>query len=86
MQFNGIDEALIRNIERNTSRYVELFCTAVDKVMPASQISATESEDILDVLWMHKQQRQQQRDTTNATDTTNQVTNVDAFPQELRRR
>jgi hypothetical protein len=66
---------------------VELFATAIDHIMPQPSRTATESEDVLDVLWMHRQQRQQKQ--TQAIPNQNQGQQKqfeDSFPQELRRR
>lgn len=92
-----MDETLVKNVEQNTSRYLELLCTAVDRVMPPSKVTF-DSEDILDVLWHYRQERHAnaianqnqaaaaQNNGGNQPQAPTQQQVENSYPQELRRR
>jgi len=53
-KFNGF----LLNIQQNTKRYVELFSSAVDKLMPAVEMEINEESEPLDVIMYHRKRQE----------------------------
>lgn len=52
-------EELAESIERNTLRYMDLFCTAIDSLMPTSNSEADPSKaNVVDVILSHRLAKQ----------------------------
>ncbi|ROT37242.1 MCM-domain-containing protein [Sodiomyces alkalinus F11] len=76
---------LVRSIETNTKRYVEIFSRAVDNQMPKPSNDITFKDDVLDVLMARRQDRN--RELENAASQEGDPTiSDDKFPAELTRR
>ncbi|KAI8816816.1 DNA replication licensing factor MCM7 [Fimicolochytrium jonesii] len=60
-------EELVRNIEQNTKRYVNLFYECVDALLPESTNQSTEESDPLDVILNQRRQHDAAREGTNAS-------------------
>ncbi|CAK4624049.1 hypothetical protein LEN26_006344 [Aphanomyces euteiches] len=73
------DEGFVRNIMRNTRRYVTLFSDAVDEILPPPSRDISEAHDVLDVLRLHRVQEA-------ATDSDQPVDIRTVFPPALMRR
>ena len=76
---------LVESIMKNTKHYVELFCVAVDKLMPKESKDITFKDDVLDIIMS---QRQKRNDTMVETAEVNgeSVSDASTFPPELTRR
>eukprot|EP00941_MAST-03F_sp_MAST-3F-sp1_P004823 g4823.t1 len=82
LDFEG-DEDFVRHIERNARRYVNLFSTAIDDLLPALQpLDAHFEMDAVDVL--RNQRLQQQREA--AEERGGEIDASKVFPPELMRR
>ncbi|CAK4081954.1 unnamed protein product [Aphanomyces euteiches] len=73
------DEGFVRNIMRNSRRYVTLFSDAVDEILPPPSRDISEAHDVLDVLRLHRVQEA-------ATDSDQPVDIRTVFPPALMRR
>ncbi|ETV95484.1 hypothetical protein H310_10955 [Aphanomyces invadans] len=78
LQFEN-DEGFVRNIVRNTRRYVTLFSDAVDEILPPPSRDITQAHDVLDVLRLHRVQEA-------TTDPDHPVDVRTIFPPALMRR
>ncbi|TMW59668.1 hypothetical protein Poli38472_004737 [Pythium oligandrum] len=78
------DDSFVRRITRNTRRYIALFSEAIDENLPSPTRDVSDSQDVLDVLRMHRaQELAQQQQQTSGSDAVN-PTNI--FPAALMRR
>ncbi|GAA5867950.1 hypothetical protein JCM1840_003499 [Sporobolomyces johnsonii] len=68
--------ALVAQIQRNTQRYVKLFCRAADEVMPPHNIDIGPKSDILDIMQYHRNNKNAQ----------NEEAGQAVFPPQLLRR
>ncbi|RKO87054.1 MCM2/3/5 family-domain-containing protein [Blyttiomyces helicus] len=57
-------EPLMENIEKNTRRYVSLFCTAIDALLPENDTVPGEDSDPLEVIMFQRKQRNQSKEET----------------------
>ncbi|KAI9348788.1 MCM2/3/5 family-domain-containing protein [Zopfochytrium polystomum] len=73
--FDNGDDGLVRNIEHNTSRYISLFCDAIDAIMPTNNERPGPDSNPIDVVIYQRQQRE-----IDAED------GVQVFPKSLTRR
>ncbi|EQC41872.1 minichromosome maintenance protein 7 (cell division control protein 47) [Saprolegnia diclina VS20] len=73
------DEDFVRNVMRNTRRYVSLFSDAVDDILPPPSRDISEAHDVLDVLRLHRVQEA-------ATENDAPVDLATVFPPALMRR
>eukprot|EP01117_Protostelium_nocturnum_P016082 TRINITY_DN6304_c0_g1_i2.p1 TRINITY_DN6304_c0_g1~~TRINITY_DN6304_c0_g1_i2.p1 ORF type:complete len:596 (+),score=175.43 TRINITY_DN6304_c0_g1_i2:47-1834(+) len=90
----GMWNELIRNVEKNSMRYVDLFSRCIDELMPNNEGENDENQsDILDVLWSHRKERQQefllnraQEESGQSNPKSIEAELAQSFPEELRRR
>ncbi|KAJ0400619.1 hypothetical protein ATCC90586_008486 [Pythium insidiosum] len=84
IQIHENDDAFVGRIVRNTRRYMVLFAEAIDDILPAPTRDISDSQDVLDVLRIHRaQELAQQQQQTSGTDTVNPA---NVFPPALMRR
>ncbi|DAZ97175.1 TPA: hypothetical protein N0F65_004025 [Lagenidium giganteum] len=78
------DDDFVHRIVRNTRRYISLFAQAIDESLPAPTRDISDSQDVLDVLRLHRaQELAQQQQQTTGSDT---VDAANIFPPALMRR
>ncbi|KTW30638.1 hypothetical protein T552_00354 [Pneumocystis carinii B80] len=68
---------LVNNIMNNTKRYNDIFCRAIDNIMPASTLNISYSDDVMDIIMQQRLQR-------NEANQNNGSDNL--FPPQLTRR
>ncbi|KIK82554.1 hypothetical protein PAXRUDRAFT_832183 [Paxillus rubicundulus Ve08.2h10] len=51
---------LVARIQNNTRRYVQVFCEAVDKLMPPPTKDITEYDEVIDVIFHQRRERNEQ--------------------------
>ncbi|KAF8844833.1 minichromosome maintenance protein mcm7p [Paxillus ammoniavirescens] len=51
---------LVARIQNNTRRYVQVFCEAVDKLMPPPTKDITEHDEVIDVIFHQRRERNEQ--------------------------
>jgi hypothetical protein len=56
-QFSPMDETFVQKIEKNTLRYIDIFCKAVDYLLPSTS-TPDGKEDTFDVLWEYRKKRE----------------------------
>ncbi|KAK2466838.1 hypothetical protein APHAL10511_001096 [Amanita phalloides] len=66
---------LVTRIQNNTRRYVTLFCEVIDKLMPQPTKDISEYDEVIDVIFHQRRERNQQLDGVQ-----------DGFPDHLLRR
>eukprot|EP01116_Phalansterium_solitarium_P025658 TRINITY_DN9920_c0_g1_i1.p1 TRINITY_DN9920_c0_g1~~TRINITY_DN9920_c0_g1_i1.p1 ORF type:complete len:736 (-),score=269.28 TRINITY_DN9920_c0_g1_i1:76-2283(-) len=81
----GDGSPFVRNVERNVMRYVSLFCSAVDELMPDLP-TATDDEDVLDVLQKQRYAKMQQQQAAPTEPGQKAPLLSELLPDELRRR
>lgn len=75
-QGNEPASKLVDSIEANARRYVNLFCEAVDEIMPPATVPPSDQDDVIDVILQQRALLMEQ----------NQGENVPTFPPQLMRR
>uniref|UniRef100_K3W9A1 DNA replication licensing factor MCM7 n=1 Tax=Globisporangium ultimum (strain ATCC 200006 / CBS 805.95 / DAOM BR144) TaxID=431595 RepID=K3W9A1_GLOUD len=78
------DEELVRRIMRNTRRYISLFAEAIDENLPVPTRDISDSQDVLDVLRLHRAQELAQQ--TQQSSGSAEVNANNIFPPALMRR
>ena len=73
------DTSLLANILKNTRRYIQLFCDAIDKLMPLPDAEMDYTEDVLDLIMQQRRERNDQL-------VNGERTEGGMFPPELMRR
>ncbi|KAG4301530.1 hypothetical protein PCK1_002015 [Pneumocystis canis] len=68
---------LVNNIMNNTKRYNDIFCKAIDAIMPEPTIDISYTDDVMDVIIQQRLQR-------NEIEQNNGLENI--FPRQLTRR
>nr|CCA20701.1 conserved hypothetical protein [Albugo laibachii Nc14] len=81
--FEGEDDALVYRIGNNTKRYISLFAEAVEECLPPPTRDLSETQDILDVLRMH---RAEERNPSQTEDLDAANTRTANIPNALLRR
>lgn len=83
MQYEN-DEEFVRRILRNTRRYLSIFSEAIDENLPVPTRDTSDSQDVLDVLRLHRARElaQQQQQSSGSTE----VNANNIFPPALMRR
>jgi hypothetical protein len=54
------DESFVQLIEKNTLRFVEIFCKVIDTLIPEVDVPI-ELQDTVDILWNIRQERERKR-------------------------
>jgi len=90
-QFKGTTEELIRNIQSNARRYLDLFATAIDAVLAEEPtlielIPQIAHEDVVDVLVKHRLKNAQESMTSAGADDVQESQVKTLFPARLLRR
>jgi DNA replication licensing factor MCM7 len=67
---------------KNTRRYIQLFCEAIDKLLPEPDAGLDRTDDVLDLIM----EQRQQLNAELVNDPNGEASNAGLYPPELMRR